>query len=312
MQRANSNKKNQKGKGKGPTKAQNIGEKRPRSAMVVPVSNPVRGMKAKSEVTERKKDATRMCIVQPLCDVSNLVGATQGNVLVTSTLATLNQNLIPLCPSQLNGSVQAEAQIWTNYKIHGLKFHYIPTCPTTTSGALCFGTSDSPAAIATLDITSFSTARSARNAVTTSVYQPLSWTVKLNQDDSILRVNDSGSIALSTAITDKLVYNKVFFGRTDIAAPATTAISYGFINVELDIEFQQLVTSQGFSLTASTMEEKMVLISIRNTLFPKVVQASITPEPVDGVSFLLSRLGLKKDSDAASVGSVRSWVSGGR
>ena len=309
MQRANSNKK----KNGAPKAKMNIGDKRPRPppAKTAPISYPVKGMKSKTDVTSRTRDGTRMCIVQPLSDISNVAASVNGNVLVSSTLGTVLTQMLPLCPSQLNGSVQAEGQIWTNYRILGIKFHYIPTCPTTTSGALCFGTSDSPATIAGTDINSFSTARSVRNAVTTSVYQPMSWSIKLNSDDSVLRICDTGAVP-SGQLADKLAYNKVFFARTDQAAPAVTTISYGFVNIELDIEFTQLMTSQGFTLFASTMEEKLVLASIRDTLFPKRAPQCTITEPVDGVNFLLSRLGLKKDSDTASNSSVKSWVLGSR
>jgi len=290
-----------------------IGDKRPRS-VAVPVAHPVRDSKAKVTVMSRGKDSTIMTIIQPLSDVQNAMGATGGNVLVNATLATLLTNMLILCPSQLNGSIQAEGQIWTNWRFLSMKFHYIPTCPTTTSGALVFGFSDAPATIAGTDISSFSIGRAVRNAVTTSVYQPVSFSANLNSDDKVLRINDAGT--LTGTITDKLAYNKVFFARTDIAAPAATTINYGYLNIEVTVEFTQLMTSQGFTLHASSMEEKLILASIRDTLFPKRAIESPPVEPVDGIGFLLSRLGLPQkrvDDDVSSTkGSVKSWVMGSR
>lgn len=295
---------------------QAIGNKRPRPvtarAVPPPVSIPVRNTKPIVNVMSRSVDSTVMSITQPFHDIQNVAAAVQGNVLINNTLATnyTGTFMSPLCPSALNGSVQAEAQIWTNFRFKSMTFIYTPTCPTTQPGAVCFGTSDAPASVAGTDIQTFSTARSVKNAVTTSVYQPLSWSIMLNSDDRVLRINDG---AITGGTLDKLLYNKVFFGITDIPAPAVTTINYGYLDIVFVIEFTQLMTAQGFTLQASSMEEKLVLASIRDTLFPKRTFICPLHEPVDGVNFLLSKLGLKKEDDARSnSGSVKSWVSGGR
>jgi len=310
MQRANKNQSKQKKAG---AKAkQNIGDKRPRPASMAraPIAYPVRQMKASVRVVTRAKDSTIMSILQPFFTVTNQVGATQNNVLVNNSLATLTGGtfMCPLCPSNLNGSVLAEAQIWTEHRFKKITCHYIPTCPTTQPGALVFGTTDQVATVAGGDINSFAVGRAVRNAVTTSVYQPLSWDIELNQSDSIFRLCDG---TITSALVDKLLYNKCFFGMTDIAAPLA-AIAYGYLNIEFVIEFNQLMTNQTFTLGVDSMEHKLVLASIRDTLFPKRALLAPTLEPVDGVNFLLSRLGLKRDCDASSASSVKSWVSGGR
>lgn len=316
MQRANKNKKaTKKAVQKAAAAQPSIGNKRGRDGAQKQgpaVSIPVQSRAAFVETMSKSKDSCLMKIRQPFHDVQNLAVFTGGNVIVNGTLATNSGNKSPLCPSALNGAMQTEGQIWCNYQFESISFFYTPTCPTTQAGALCFGCVDQPYSIADGDITNFSTARSVQNAVTTSVYQPTSWSIRLNKDDRVDRICDG---AVTGGTLDKLLYNKVFFGVTDIPAPAVTTINYGYLDIEITVRYSQLVSNQGFTLGhISSLEEKLVLASIRDVLFPKKMPLIVpSTEPIDGVAFLLGKLGIGKESDARSAsGSVKSWVSTGR
>jgi len=285
-------------------------QKRDRIGIPIAYSNPNRPSSRK--MIYQTKDSAQFTIRQPFSTIANqpaLSGGANAACFVNNTLSTTvgGDGVIPLMPQTINGIVQNEAQFFAEFRIDSITFYYVQSCPTTTTGALAFCCVDQPATTAFNDITSFALARSVTNCVTTSVSTPLSWSFRLNSADREFRIVDG---AITGGLSDKLLYNKALIGKMDQPNVAVTPFIYGYLDIEMTFTLRQAVPNQGVALYVNSREEKLVMRTIYEKLFPKLVAIPVPEVEIDVIGMIADRFHLGEPRSGPS--SVKSWVSGGR
>lgn len=288
-----------------------IGNKRARpmtnKSKAPPISFPVPATKrnATVRIVKQTKDTASFVIRQPFSQIANQVAISLDSCLVSNTLATAsNPGIVGLCPQFINGAVQNESQFYSEYRIDSLSFHYTPTCPTTTSGALVFALTEQTISQSVADVTTFSLARALNKCVTTSVYSPLSWTFELDSEDKVFRLCEG---AITGTFTDKLLYSKALVGKMDQAA-AAVQINYGYLDIELGFSLRGLVPNQGIAMFCHDRSELHTMKAIRDQLFPKSLPLPVVErEEFDLRTFLVEKLHLGPSVPS----SVSSWKTTG-
>jgi len=304
----------QKSKGKQPTKKAvkqpKSGKKRARDGSSISrgpaVSNPVPMTNTYVKVVKQDKDQASFKIRQPFTSIANVAGATEGNCSVNTTLATqIGNGQFPLCPQNINGVVQNEAQFYSEFRLDSVLFHYTPTCPTTTSGALVFAFNEQVATNSGADVTTFALARSLKRCVTVSVYEPKSFSLQLNLADKEFRICEGTTTG---GAVDKLLYNWLVITKMDQAAVAVTTINYGYLDIELGFTLRGLVPNQGIAMFVDDRRQLAVMKEIKDRLFPRTKAEPALPEEEFDVRLLLmDKLQLVPSPSV----SVKSWQTAG-